>query len=109
MTANTKLGLVEHLNAGENIFCAEGYLFELSRRGYIAHGVFVPEFILEQPEVLKNLHYEMAHAGSDVIEAFQVQFLSYSSLHVMYLLVHFILSSTTLIERRCGKLVVKRI
>ena len=68
-----KRGLVELLNAGENILCAEGYLLALSRRGYIAHGVFVPEFILEKPEVLKNVHYEMAHAGSDVIEAFQVR------------------------------------
>ena len=71
--AGQKRGLVERLNAGENILCAEGYLLALSRRGYIAHGVFVPEFMLEQPEVLKNLHYEMAHAGSDVMEAFQVR------------------------------------
>ena len=27
---------------------------------------------LDQPEVLKSVHYEMAHAGSDVMEAFQV-------------------------------------
>lgn len=64
---------MERLEAGENILCAEGYLLALSRRGYIAHGVWVPEFLLEQPEVLKSVHYEMAHAGSDVMEAFQVQ------------------------------------
>ena len=40
--------------------------------GYIAHGVWVPEFILEQPEVLRNVHHEFIHAGSDVTEAFQV-------------------------------------
>ena len=65
-------GLVERLDAGETIVCAEGYLLALCRRGYIAHGLFVPEFITDQPEVLKSVHYEMAHAGSDVMEAFQV-------------------------------------
>ena len=44
----------------------------LSRNGYIAHGVWVPEFILDQPDVLKELHYQFIHAGTDVTEAFQV-------------------------------------
>ena len=65
-------GLVERLAAGEHILCAEGYLLALCRMGYIAHGVWVPEFILEQPEVLKTVHYEFVHAGTDVTEAFQV-------------------------------------
>ncbi len=73
--AATKRGLVERLDAGESILCAEGYLLALSRRGYIAHGVWVPEFMLDQPEVLKSVHYEMAHAGSDVMEAFQVRYI----------------------------------
>ena len=72
MEAKAKRGLVERLNAGETILCAEGYLLALSRRGYITHGDWVPEFILEEPELLKSVHYEMAHAGSDVMEAFQV-------------------------------------
>lgn len=72
LTCIVKRGFVERLEAGENILCAEGYLLALSRRGYIAHGVWVPEFMLDQPEVLKSVHYEMAHAGSDVMEAFQV-------------------------------------
>lgn len=70
--AYSKRGLVERLEAGENILCAEGYLLALSRMGYIAHGVWVPEFLLEQPEVLKTIHYEFIHAGTDVTEAFQV-------------------------------------
>ena len=69
---HSKRGLVERLAAGENIVCAEGYLLALCRMGYIAHGVFVPEFILEQPEVLKKVHHEFVHAGTDVTEAFQV-------------------------------------
>lgn len=68
----SKRGLVERLAAGECILCAEGYLLALCRRGYIAHGVFVPEFILEQPEVLRVVHNEFIHAGTDVTEAFQV-------------------------------------
>lgn len=67
-----KRSLEERLSAGEHILCAEGYLLALCQRGYIAHGVFVPEFILEQPQVLKMLYYEFIHAGTDVIEAFQV-------------------------------------
>ena len=54
----------------------------LSWQGYITHGVWVPEFILEQPDVLKTIHYEMAHAGSNVMEAFQVS-LSKSKLCMM--------------------------
>ena len=65
-------GLQERLNAGETILCAEGYLLALCRRGYIAHGVFVPEFMMEEPEVLRVLHEEFVHAGTDVTEAFQV-------------------------------------
>ena len=41
--------------------------------GYIAHGVWVPEFILEQPEVLKMLHRVFVHSGTDVTEAYQVR------------------------------------
>lgn len=65
-------GLVERLAAGEKVVCAEGYLLELSRMGYIAHGVWVPEFILDNPEVLKTVHRMFIHAGSDVTEAYQV-------------------------------------
>ena len=73
LTVNgAKKGLLEKLSAGECILCAEGYLLALCQRGYITHGVFVPEFILEQPEVLRAVHYEFIHAGSDVVEAFQV-------------------------------------
>ena len=57
------------------MLCAEGYLLELARMGYIAHGVWVPEFILEKPEVLRSVHYTFVHAGSDVVEAFQVKML----------------------------------
>ena len=47
------------------VICAEGYLFETERRGYIAAGEFVPEVALEHPEVLAQIHRDFRHAGGD--------------------------------------------
>ena len=52
------------------LICAEGYLFEMERRGYLTSGEFVPEVALEHPEVLENLHKEFQHAGSNIVQAF---------------------------------------
>ena len=52
------------------VICAEGYLFEFERRGYLQAGAFVPEVVLEHPELVAQLHREFVHAGSDVVEAF---------------------------------------
>lgn len=52
------------------VICAEGYLFELERRGYVQAGPFVPEVVLEAPEAVAALHREFVAAGSDVVEAF---------------------------------------
>ena len=65
----TKRSLVERLNQ-EGAICAEGFLFEMERRGYLTAGEFVPEVALEYPEALKNLHKDFQHAGSDIVEAF---------------------------------------
>src|SRR5919206_715927 len=62
-------GLLERLADGP-VICAEGYLFELERRGYLQAGAFVPEVVLEHPELVAELHREFVHAGSDVVEAF---------------------------------------
>jgi betaine-homocysteine S-methyltransferase len=62
-------GLLERLAEG-HVICAEGYLFELERRGYIQAGAFVPEAVLDHPEKVSELHREFVHAGSDVVEAF---------------------------------------
>jgi betaine-homocysteine S-methyltransferase len=61
--------LLERLREGP-VICAEGYLFELERRGYLQAGGFVPEVVLEHPEKVAELHREFVHAGSDVVEAF---------------------------------------
>jgi len=64
-----KRDLIKRLSE-DGIVCAEGYLFEMERRGYLTAGEFVPEVALENPEALKTLHRDFQHAGSDVIEAF---------------------------------------
>ena len=62
-------GLIERLNKGP-VICAEGFLFEIERRGYMSSGQFVPMVSLEHPEALENLHRDFQHAGSDIVEAF---------------------------------------
>ena len=66
---NIKRGLIERLNQGP-VICAEGFLFEIERRGYMASGEFVPMVSLEHPEALENLHRDFQHAGSDIVQAF---------------------------------------
>ena len=61
--------LSERLDAGP-VICAEGFLFELERRGYLSAGEFVPEVALEYPDALKALHVDYQRAGSDIVEAF---------------------------------------
>ncbi len=61
--------LVDRLNNGP-VLCAEGFLFELERRGYLSAGEFVPEVALEYPEALEALHRDFQRAGSDIVEAF---------------------------------------
>ncbi|MBA3308615.1 MAG: homocysteine S-methyltransferase family protein [Nocardioidaceae bacterium] len=61
-------GLMERLAVGQ-VICAEGYLFELERRGYLQAGAFVPEVVLDHPEQVTSLHRDFVHAGSDVVEA----------------------------------------
>ncbi|WP_026381737.1 homocysteine S-methyltransferase family protein [Afifella pfennigii] len=66
--ASATLGLLPRLDKGA-VICAEGYLFELERRGYLQAGPFVPEVVIEHPEVLRRLHEDFVHAGSDIVEA----------------------------------------
>lgn len=66
---DAKRGLLERVTTG-GVVCAEGYLFEMERRGYLTAGEFVPEVALAHPEVLRRLHRDFQHAGSDVVQAF---------------------------------------
>ena len=54
------MNLVERLNQGP-VLCAEGYLFAMERRGYLQAGAYVPEVVLEHPEVVTQLHLSLIH------------------------------------------------
>ena len=66
-------GLLERLRDGGTIVAAEGYLFEFERRGYLKAGTFVPEVVVEHPDLVKAVHEEYVHAGSNVVEALTVK------------------------------------
>ncbi|MCI0593272.1 homocysteine S-methyltransferase family protein, partial [Chromohalobacter sp.] len=61
--------ITQRLDQGP-LICAEGFLFELERRGYLSAGEFVPEVALLRPDALEALHRDFQHAGSDVVQAF---------------------------------------
>ena len=42
----------------------------MERRGYLSAGPFVPEVVLEHPDVVTQLHREFIRAGSDIVQAF---------------------------------------
>jgi len=67
--SNTKKPFLKAVEE-DGIICAEGYLFELEKRGYVQAGSFVPIPVIEHPEVVEQLHREFVRAGSDVVEAF---------------------------------------
>jgi betaine-homocysteine S-methyltransferase len=60
--------LAERLRDG-TVLGAEGYVFELERRGYIKAGPFVPEVVLDFPEAVRELHREFLRAGAEVMVA----------------------------------------
>jgi betaine-homocysteine S-methyltransferase len=62
-------GLMERLGDGV-VLGAEGYLFELERRGYLKSGPYVPEVVLDRPEAVAELHREFLRAGAEVMVAF---------------------------------------
>jgi betaine-homocysteine S-methyltransferase len=65
---STKRGLLERLADGV-VLGAEGYIFELERRGYVQAGAYVPEVVLDAPEAVEQLHREFLRAGAEVMVA----------------------------------------
>jgi betaine-homocysteine S-methyltransferase len=63
-------GLLERLDDDGVVLGAEGYLFELERRGYLKSGPYVPEVVLDRPDAVAELHREFLAAGADVMVAF---------------------------------------
>jgi len=68
MRSPSQRTLQQRLSEGV-VIGAEGYVFELERRGYIKAGPFVPEVILDEPDALRQLHREFLRAGADVMVA----------------------------------------
>jgi betaine-homocysteine S-methyltransferase len=64
----TEPSLADRLAAG-TVLGAEGYVFELERRGYVQAGAFVPEAVLDFPDAVTELHREFLRAGADVMVA----------------------------------------
>ena len=62
------LSIMERLRAG-SVLGAEGYVFELERRGYIKASPFAPEVVLDFPDAVRELHREFLRAGADVMVA----------------------------------------
>jgi betaine-homocysteine S-methyltransferase len=62
-------GFRERLEA-DVVLGAEGYLFELERRGYLKSGPYVPEAVLDFPDAVRELHRELLRAGAEVMVAF---------------------------------------
>jgi betaine-homocysteine S-methyltransferase len=61
-------GLLERLDKGI-VLGAEGYIFELERRGYVQAGAYVPEVVIDYPDAVKELHREFLRAGAEVMVA----------------------------------------
>jgi betaine-homocysteine S-methyltransferase len=68
MTESNSAGIEQRLAAGV-VLGAEGYVFELERRGYIKAGPYVPEVVLDFPDAVRELHREFLRAGSEVMVA----------------------------------------
>jgi betaine-homocysteine S-methyltransferase len=62
-------GILERMER-DVVLGAEGYLFELERRGYLKSGPYVPEVVLDFPDAVRELHREFLRAGSEVMVAF---------------------------------------
>ncbi len=69
MAQKQKNRLLARLEKGI-VLGAEGYLFELERRGYLKAGAYVPEAVIEYPNAVKELHREFLRAGAEVMVAF---------------------------------------
>ena len=68
-TTTTENRFLKRLQEGKPILMAEGYIFELERRGCIQAGPFCPIILLEEPDEVRQLTREYVNNGSDVIVA----------------------------------------
>ena len=64
--------IVDRLRNG-TVLGAEGYVFELERRGYIKAGPFVPEVVLDFPDAVRELLDEVG-LPHDAMERYPHEF-----------------------------------
>ena len=60
-------GILERLAEGV-VLGDGGYIVELEQRGHVVTGAFTPEVVVTHPEAIRELHYEMKNAGSEVLQ-----------------------------------------
>ncbi|ETX09266.1 homocysteine S-methyltransferase family protein [Candidatus Entotheonella palauensis] len=60
-------GILERLAEGV-VLGDGGYIIELEQRGHVIAGPFTPEVAITHPEAIRELHYEMKHAGAEVLQ-----------------------------------------
>merc|ERR1719379_1607433 len=65
-----KRDIIAEMKSGRPIIGDGGFVFELEKRGYVKAGPWTPEATVEYPAAVKQLHYEYARAGADVMQTF---------------------------------------
>lgn len=67
---SSKRDIVAEMKNGRPIIGDGGFVFELEKRGFVKAGPWTPEATCEFPNALKQLHFEYARAGADVMQTF---------------------------------------
>jgi len=62
--------IIQEMKDGKAIIGDGGFVFELEKRGFVKAGPWTPEATVEFPDAVKQLHYEYARAGADVMQTF---------------------------------------
>jgi len=62
--------IIEEMRSGKPIIGDGGFVFELEKRGFVKAGPWTPEATMEFPGSVRQLHYEYARAGADVMQTF---------------------------------------
>jgi len=67
---SNKRDIVAEMKSGRAIIGDGGFVFELEKRGFVKAGPWTPEATCEFPNAVKQLHFEFARAGADVMQTF---------------------------------------
>lgn len=67
---SSKRDIIAEMKSGKPIIGDGGFVFELEKRGFVKAGPWTPEATCEFPNAVKQLHFEYARAGADVMQTF---------------------------------------